>query len=473
MDVAQRSRLGWGLLGAAAAAWFAVWFLFFPQFIPQYFAWDIQPRFAQVFIGAGYVFRTFFFLNAAFERSWLRLRWIVWGNLVFTGILLLATYWHAEEFHWNPFETPLAHIWIVLYIFEPVVMIYLIPRGTFSAPPPTSGGPINLWFKRFLVLVTGLLLMNGLLLVINPEFAATRWAWELNPLDARMVSAWFLGWSVWCGTMAFAQDWDEIRTAARLFILNGVALFVVTVLFRDEFLPGRGTATGFAVAVAVDDRRHGRVPRAPGPAPADRSTGARRAQRRGGMTTGLPRASLLENARFTLTYALPSLLRGALIPQPFWTELATRLNTGQWAVATVERLSGRHGGRSLLLRGVLGETLLILTTEDVRRVLDSPVERVRARRPREAARARTVRARRAQRVTARPSAPSAARSTRRCSTTATSRIGSPSGSSRSSARRSRRCSGRPASWTTSDRSQASVGSAAAACSATRRPMTSS
>jgi cytochrome P450 len=93
------------------------------------------------------------------------------------------------------------------------------------------------------------------------------------------------------------------------------------------------------------------------------------------MTTGLPSASLLENVRFTLTYAFPSLLRGALIPQPIWTGLATRLNTGQWAVATVERLSERHGGRSLLLRSVLGgQTLLILTTEDVRRVLDSPVE---------------------------------------------------------------------------------------------------
>ena len=91
------------------------------------------------------------------------------------------------------------------------------------------------------------------------------------------------------------------------------------------------------------------------------------------MTSGLPSASLLENARFALTYAVPSLLRGALIPMPFWTELATRLNTGQWAVATVERLSDRHGGRSLLLRSVLGETLLILAPEDVRRVLDSPV----------------------------------------------------------------------------------------------------
>ncbi|HSK93426.1 MAG TPA: cytochrome P450 [Candidatus Angelobacter sp.] len=92
------------------------------------------------------------------------------------------------------------------------------------------------------------------------------------------------------------------------------------------------------------------------------------------MATGLPRASLLERTRFALTYALPSLLRGALIPQPFWTELVTRLNTGRWAVATVERLSARSGGRSLLLGGVLGETLLILTTDDVRRVLDSPVE---------------------------------------------------------------------------------------------------
>ena len=98
MHVAQPARLGWGLLGAAAAAWFAVWFLFFPEYVPPYFAWDIEPRFAQVFIGAGYVFRTFFFLNAAFERSWVRLRWIVWGNLVFTGVLLFATYWHAAEF---------------------------------------------------------------------------------------------------------------------------------------------------------------------------------------------------------------------------------------------------------------------------------------------------------------------------------------------------------------------------------------
>jgi hypothetical protein len=247
----SRQQVGWGLLGAAAAAWFAIWMLFFPQYVSDYFAWDVHPRAAQVFIGAAYIFRTFFFLNAAREGNWIRLRWIVYGNLVFTGTLLFGTYWHLDEFHWNPLETPLAHIWIVLYIFEPITMLYLIPRGMLHAQAPVSGGPLHRALKVFLVLVTGLLLMNGLMIVVNPEFAVRRWPWELNPLDARIVGAWFLGWAVWCGTMAFAFDWDEIKRACQLFILNGVALFVAALVFRDEFLPGRGTVQGYVGGLFV------------------------------------------------------------------------------------------------------------------------------------------------------------------------------------------------------------------------------
>ena len=121
----------WGYLGAAAAAWFAIWMLFFPQSVPTHFAWDVQPRYAQAFIGAGYIFRTVFFLYVAREPNWLRLRWIVWGNLAFTGALLLATFWHIDEFLWPQFVPPTAHIWVILYVFEPVTMLYLIPRGIF------------------------------------------------------------------------------------------------------------------------------------------------------------------------------------------------------------------------------------------------------------------------------------------------------------------------------------------------------
>jgi cytochrome P450 len=90
------------------------------------------------------------------------------------------------------------------------------------------------------------------------------------------------------------------------------------------------------------------------------------------MTSGLPRASFLENARFTLTYLLPSMLRGIAIPLPFWTEVATRFDTGRGA-ATVERLTERYNGRPVMLRGLGGQTLLVLAADDVRRVLESPV----------------------------------------------------------------------------------------------------
>ncbi len=250
-----RDQRLWGYLGAAAAAWFAIWMLFFPQYVPTHFAWDVQPRYAQAFIGAGYVFRTVFFLYVARQPNWFRLRWVVWGNLAFTGALLLATFWHIDEFLWPQFAPPTAHIWVILYVFEPVTMLYLIPRGILRAEVAPSAGPLHPLFRKFLILVTGLLLMHGLLLVINPEFAATRWPWELNPLDARIVAAWFLGWSVWAGTMAFARDWDEIRPAAALFVLNGLALAVTFVVFggalRDDTTTVRSYVGGVLALTAV------------------------------------------------------------------------------------------------------------------------------------------------------------------------------------------------------------------------------
>lgn len=91
-------------------------------------------------------------------------------------------------------------------------------------------------------------------------------------------------------------------------------------------------------------------------------------------TRGIPRASLTENARFTLTYVLPNLLRGPYIGQPFWMRLTARLDTARWAASLVERLQDRYGGRAVLVHGVTGNALLVLSAEDARRVLQSPVD---------------------------------------------------------------------------------------------------
>ncbi|MCO6450461.1 MAG: hypothetical protein J5I90_06690 [Caldilineales bacterium] len=243
-----RSMRLWGALGALIAAIFAVWMFFFPSLVPTHFAWVAEPRLAQAFIGAGYVFRTLFFLQFVLVGNWLRIRWTFWGNLAFTGTLLLATLWHADEMNWRFL---VAHLWIIFYTFEPVTMIFNAPRSPEARQSHlTSGGPIKPWFRRFLILEVGVFFLFGAMLVINPQWLDLRWPWDLNEFDARIMAAWFLGWVGWAGAMAMAEDWDEVRLAGLLNLVLGVALILALIAFRNEFDFGRGAARNYAVALA-------------------------------------------------------------------------------------------------------------------------------------------------------------------------------------------------------------------------------
>ena len=237
----------WGVIGAAVAALFAVWMLFFPQLVAPFFAWVAEPRLTQVFIGAGYIFRTVFFLGFVFGGNWLRMRWAFWGNLAFTGTLLLATLWHAEEMSWRYL---VAHLWIIFYTFEPVSMIFLAPMDAATrALHLHSGGPMLPWFKRFLILVVGVLFLFGALMVINPAWLDLRWSWDLNEFDARIMAAWFNGWAVWLGTIYFVRDWDEGKWGVWLAILFGAALSVSSLIFLPLFNDRHATRGFIGVAI--------------------------------------------------------------------------------------------------------------------------------------------------------------------------------------------------------------------------------
>ncbi len=233
MEIITHNLRLWGFGGAFFAAVFALWMLFFPNLIAFHFAWPAEPRLTQVFIGAGYIFRTAFFLSVALEPAWHRVQWIFWGNLVFTGTLLLATFLHADRFSWFSF---VAFLWVILYVVEPVVMIYQAPHGAeFWTNAPVSGGPILPGLRWLLVAEVMILSGTGALLVLNPQFTDGLWPWPLNPLDARIIAAWVLGWATWAGTLAFASQWDAVRIAAQLNILFGLALLASVIFFARRF----------------------------------------------------------------------------------------------------------------------------------------------------------------------------------------------------------------------------------------------
>lgn len=224
------------------------------------FAWPVASRLSAVFLGTSFILRAFLGFKILREREWFRLRWLVRGNYVFLAVILAATFWHADEMNWHE-NIWLAHIWVLAYVVEPVLLPFLGPFGEAAAapvPPDEARGPIRASFKAAMVVLAAVAVTVGGLLFINPEFLSTRWPWPLSPFDARVFAAWPLAIAAWAHTMALADDWAEIRMGVQALILYGGALFLAWLATLPLFEAGRPNfwsygllPVAFAVVLAV------------------------------------------------------------------------------------------------------------------------------------------------------------------------------------------------------------------------------
>jgi hypothetical protein len=241
-----------GLVQTILASTFVVWLIFFPSTATN-FAWPIAPKQSAMFMGAGFIARTFLGIHLWRETHWHRLRWQVWGNYAFLTIILLATFWHVGEMNWSS-NIWVAHIWVLAYIVEPLTLPLFEPRGQAAkAPFPEEErqGPIFVGLKRVLLVgfVSGVAL--GLLLFINPEFMDTRWPWALTPFDSRIMAAFPILTGMWALYGYQATDWADIKPGVLGSLLFTGALFVVWLYNLPSYEAGReniiqfGLVTGF------------------------------------------------------------------------------------------------------------------------------------------------------------------------------------------------------------------------------------
>ena len=247
-----------GVIQFFLAAAFVIWLIGFPDKGVD-FAWPITPRFSAMFIGAGFILRTFLGFRLWREKYWYQLRWVKWGNFMFLGVLFLATFWHLDEMNWKS-NIYVAHIWVVAYIVEPLILTLIEPHGPESKESVSaefSQGPVSIWLKRMLAVVYVLGVTGAAFLFINPSFADTRWPWSIDPFDARILAAWPAGVAVWSATMYFAKDWAEIKVGMQMLILYVSSLFVVWLVNFSQFDPGRynkitlGVVTGLVAVLLI------------------------------------------------------------------------------------------------------------------------------------------------------------------------------------------------------------------------------
>ena len=224
-----------GLIQCFLAAFFVLWFLILPG-TGVYFAWPVVPELTAMFLGAGFILRSYFGYHLWRDRYWYTVRWSMNGDFAFLGVLFVTTWWHIKEMNWDLqgvspglriFSLVIVHVWVLAYTFEPLTVFLLHPReGEAYAPVPTelSQGELQNTLKYALAAIFFFGAAFWALLFFTPEFANTRWPWELNAFDARIMSAWFAGSSVWAITMYFMKDWAEVKVGVRaiLFFILGL-----------------------------------------------------------------------------------------------------------------------------------------------------------------------------------------------------------------------------------------------------------
>jgi hypothetical protein len=221
------------------------------------FAWPVSPRSSAIFIGVSFMLRALAGVLLWRVEEWYRLRWFVPGNYAFLTIVFLATMWHVHEMNWQR-SLVLAHVWIVAYVVEPLILPYLQPRNDRLGGPLPAGrseGPILPGLRNTLIATLVVSAAIAALLFINPEFTNTRWPWPITAFDARIMAAWAAGWAAWAAGMAFATDWAEIRLGIAALMFHAGALAVAWAVFWIngwwDFGRHNVHTSGLVVAVAA------------------------------------------------------------------------------------------------------------------------------------------------------------------------------------------------------------------------------
>ena len=230
-----------GVIQCFLALFFVLWFLIMPQ-NGKYFAWPVIPEMTALFLGAGFILRSYFGYHLWRDKYWYTVRWSLYGDYAFLSVLFISTWWHISEMNWHLegvsdglrlFSLVIVHVWLLAYTFEPLTVFLLHPRDAeANAPVPAnlSEGELQMPLKSALLAIFYVGTAMWALFFFTPAFANTRWAWELNAFDSRIMSAWFAGSAVWSITMYFMKDWAEVKMGVRaltFLVLGWLAVWII------------------------------------------------------------------------------------------------------------------------------------------------------------------------------------------------------------------------------------------------------
>ena len=102
--------------------------------------------------------------------------------------LLAATIIHADRFKW---DYPLTWVWALVYAGVPLAVPLLVARQRRIADAEPHADPRLRALRVLSAIVGAPLLAGAVALFVMPDELGQHWPWELTPLLARAVAAWY------------------------------------------------------------------------------------------------------------------------------------------------------------------------------------------------------------------------------------------------------------------------------------------
>lgn len=206
----------------------------FPTRTDEWFSWTIDVPMTAVFLGAAYWSSAVLEVAGARSTGWGRARLTVWTVLVFTTLTFVVTLVHLDKFHLGAEQPTSARLvtwgWLAIYAGVPVAMVValLLQSRVAAEPHEQVRRPLPAALRWLLAGLGAVLLVSGVALLVDPEWAARAWSWPLTPLTGRAVGAWLVGLG-WAATHArLVDDAGQVRplglTGTTFVVLELVAL---------------------------------------------------------------------------------------------------------------------------------------------------------------------------------------------------------------------------------------------------------
>jgi hypothetical protein len=200
-----------------------------------FFSWTIQVPLTAAFLGSGYLSSFLLEFLAAREPVWARSRVAMPAVLVFTILTLFATLIHLDKFHFNASQLLTAAgtwVWLLIYAIVPVMQIVqIMQQARASGTDPAHHAPLPIWMRVLLIAQAVIMLLIGVIGTFAPNALMSIWVWQLTPLTARAMGAWFVGVGIVAAHANYENDLSRVRSMMVSYAAFGVLVLIALVRY--------------------------------------------------------------------------------------------------------------------------------------------------------------------------------------------------------------------------------------------------